>query len=299
MKKKHVLIGIIAIATTIFSCKKENKEPTAASSLFYTVYSDSIIGKIDLKNGNAISNFSKGIASGLNRGSLLGLALNTNTGEIYATNEQTNGPIYKINTNGIATILYDGANADRPAGIAYSSSTNKVYWSNRGDGKMYSISASGGTPTQMFVGFDDADGYSVKVDDKNGKIYFANFDEIFIGNIDGSGTPTVLYSDKNDTLEAPSSIELDVDNNKIYWSDEFADVVASANLDGTGNIKILFNNTTHGVDRSDGLAIDFVSKKIYWTETDGVGRIRVGNLDGSGTPITLNSGFEAYNLLLK
>ena len=90
-----------------------------------------------------------------------------------------------------------------------------------------------------------------------------------------------------------------MDANKIYWTDENTDVVASANLDGSGNIKILYNNATHGVSRSDGLAIDFVAAKIYWTETGNANRIRVGNLDGTGIPVTLSSRFEAYNLLLK
>jgi hypothetical protein len=300
MKTKLSLFIIALVAISIYSCKKEDgNTPVEASALFFSVYSDSSIGKVDLKNGNTVSNFAKGVSSGFAFSDQIGLALNPQTGEIYCALELSNGPIYKVSTNGIATVLYNGVEADEPAGITYNSTNNRVYWINRGDGKVYSISASGGTPTALYGGADvDAYGYSIKLDEKNGKLYYANFDEIKVGNLDGTGTPSILYGNISDTLESPSSIVLDVDNNKVYWTDESTDVVAYANLDGSGNIKILFNNATHGVDRSDGLAIDFVSKKIYWSETNS-NRIRVGNLDGTGTPVTLVSSVESYSLLLK
>lgn len=299
MKTKLALISLTFIVI-ICSCKKDKTNtPKEVSALIYSVYDDTLIGQIDLKNGNTITTLAKGIASGLTKRGPIGLALNSSTGEIYFTIEQTNGPIYKLSTSGVATILYDGVEVNRPAGIAYNPNNNRVYWQNRNDGKIYSISASGGSPTAMYGGTDvDGRGYCIKLDEVNGKLYYTNFDEIYVGNLDGTGTPQILYGTKNDTIENPSSIVIDTDNNKIYWTDESADVVACANLDGTGNIKILFNNATHGVYRADGLAIDFVANKIYWTETNS-NRIRVGNLDGTGTPTTLVSGVESYGLHLK
>lgn len=299
--KKILIIGLSILAVAIVSCgKNEDNTPQTASALFFSAYSDSLIGKIDLKNGAAISDFARGVASGLSTADQIGLALNTKTGDIYCSVEATNGPIYKVNSNGVATILYNGAAADEPGGIAYNASNDRVYWMNRGDGKIYSISAAGGTPAALFGGANvNAKGYSIKLDEENGKLYYANFDKIYTGNLDGTGDPTVLYSNITDTLESPSSIVLDVSGNKIYWTDEDADVLACANLDGSGNVKILYNNASHGVSRSDGLAIDFNAKKIYWTETGSINRIRVGNLDGSETPVNLASGFESYNLVLK
>lgn len=300
MKTKFLSFIIALIAISSFSCKKDStNSPKDASELFFSAYNDTIIGKVDLKNGNVVSILAKGIASGITDRNLVGLALNKQTGELYCTTEETNGPIYKISSSGIVSVLYNGIEANSPAGIAYNSTNNRVYWINRGDGKIYSISASGGTPTALYGGADvEADGYSIQLDEENGKLYYANFDEIKVGNLDGTGTPVVLYSNKPDTIVQPSNIVLNVAENKIYWTDESTYVVASANLDGTGNIKILFNNAIHGVDRSDGLAIDFVAKKIYWTETNAE-RIRVGNLDGTGTPVTLVSSVESYSLLLK
>lgn len=300
--KKITIISIAILTVIIVSCGKDDtssQTPQTASALFFSAYSDSLIGKVDLKNGNTVSNFAKGVASGFSISDQIGLALNTKNGDIYCSIEETNGPIYKVNSSGVATVLFNGAEANKPAGIAYNATNDRVYWINRGDGKIYSVSAAGGTATALFGGANvSARGYSLKLDEKNGKLYYANFSEIYQGNLNGTGTPTILYSIKTDTLESPSSIELDVAGNRIYWTDEDIDVVASGNLDGSGNIKILYNNATHGVSRSDGLAIDFVAGKIYWSETN-TNRIRVGNLDGTGTPVTLVSSVESYNLLLK
>jgi DNA-binding beta-propeller fold protein YncE len=305
---KNVLsTAIIVYSLFIISCN-EDKNPVSqtpsASKLFFTKSSaDTVIGKIDLKNGNTTTDFAKGTASGLTGNTLVAITLNTKTGDIYVTNEENNGPIFKLNTNGIASIFYNGAEADSPGGIAYNTTNDKIYWINRGNGKVYSMNADGsGLPTALFGGVNvNAKGYSIQLDELNNKLYYANFYKIYVGNLDGTGTPTVLYDVKTDTLESPSNIALDVSNNKIYWTDEVANVVACANLDGTGNIKILYNNSTHGVTRSDGLAIDVKGSKIYWSETAGgsISKIRMGNLNGSGTPVTLQSGFDCYGLLLK
>lgn len=295
---KKVLIIMTTIAAGLYSCKKEDTTPKAATELYYTAYADSFVGKVDLKLGNTI--FVEGVKSGILKGEVLGLALNSKTGDMYLTMENTNGPIYKITNSGVVSILFNGPEAARPAGITYNTTNNKLYWQNRTGGTIYSLNADGsGTPFSLFGGGDvNGNGYSIKLDEKNGKLYYANFSKIYVGNLDGSGTPTILYDNISDTLEHPSSIVLDVSNNRIYYTDETTDVVASANLDGTGNFKILYNNALHGVNRSDGLAIDFVTGKIYWSESNSE-RIRVGNLDGSGTPTTLVNGVESYNVILK
>ncbi len=298
MKTKLSLFIFALLAISIYSCKKEDKNsPVEASALFFAV--DSLIGKIDLKNSNAISDFAKGSSSGFTHETVYGMALNPNTGELYCGMQYPDGAIYKVSTTGVATLIYSGLETDAISALAYNSTNNRIYWLNENNDRIYSISASGGIPSALYGGADvDADGYSIQLDEENGKLYYANFDEIKVGNLDGNGTPVILYTDITDTIESPSNIVLNIAENKIYWTDEGADVVASANLDGTGNFKILFNNATHGVDRSDGLAIDFVAKKIYWTETD-ADRIRVGNLDGTGTPVTLIPNIACYSLLLK
>ncbi|MBP8193169.1 MAG: hypothetical protein KAX69_06150 [Chitinophagales bacterium] len=296
--KKIMIISLSVLAAIIISCSKDEATPQPASFLFFANYPDSSIGKIDLKNSNTVSTFAKGIPSGINN-NITVLALNSSTGDLYGTDEEDPGTIYKISSGGTVSVLYSGALANSPAGIAFNSVNNKVYWNSTGSGIIYSMNADGsGSPVALYGGADVDAEYGLTLDVKNGKLYFTNFDEIYAGNLDGTGLPVILYGERTDTIESPSALVLDVDNNKIYWTDESTDVIACANLNGSGNFKILFNNATHGVERSDGLAVDFVSNKIYWSETNS-NRIRVGNLDGTGTPVTLVSNVESYSILLK
>ncbi len=299
---KKLLLSSLAVVTLFAaSCKKDDESPKAATTLYYSAYGDSLVGKVDLANANALSVFSKGIADGIPSYDVIGLALNTDNGDIYLTMETTPGQILKINSAGKASVIYSGSPITEPTGIAYNPVNKQIYWVNSGDDKIYTAKADGtGTPTALFGGADvNADGYALELDTKNGKLYYSDWDDIYVGNLNGTGTPTILYEgNKTDTIQSPSSLFLDVANGRIYYTDESADVVASAKLDGSGDFQILFNYDTDGVNRSDGLAIDFVTKKIYWSETNAE-RIRVGNLDGSGTPTTLVSGVESYNLILK
>ena len=59
--KKVLIIGLVILCIAIVSCGKDDKTPQTASALFFSAYSDSLIGKIDLID----SNFAKGVASGL------------------------------------------------------------------------------------------------------------------------------------------------------------------------------------------------------------------------------------------
>jgi hypothetical protein len=74
MKTKLSLFIFALLAISIYSCKKEDKNsPVEASALFFAV--DSLIGKIDLKNSNAISDFAKGSSSGFTHETVYGMAL--------------------------------------------------------------------------------------------------------------------------------------------------------------------------------------------------------------------------------
>ena len=303
--KKNLLVFLALTTLFASSCKKEDAEPTAkaATALFYSAYGDSLVGKVDLENGNAISDFSKGIADGIPNEQVLGLALNTDNGDIYLTIESDPGKILKINSAGKASVLYSNSTIDGATGIAYNSVNKQIYWVNVGDRKIYTAKADGtGTLTALYGGADvNAIGYAMELDTKNGKLYYTDFGSIYVGNLDGTGTPSILYKgNMRDTLNSPSSLFLDVEKGRIYYTDEGVDKIASFKLDGSGDFQVLYDYETDGVDRADGLAIDFVTKKVYWSETNtNTKRVRVGNLDGSGTPATLVSDVEVYNLILK
>ncbi|HEX3529497.1 MAG TPA: hypothetical protein VH988_20755, partial [Thermoanaerobaculia bacterium] len=75
----------------------------------------------------------------------------------------------------------------------------------------------------------------------------------------------------------------------IYWAGR--DLHGAPNLDGTGAHSLWSN--VYSAD----VAVDPGNNKVYWIDiSTGMTRIRVGNLDGSGTPSTLVTTSGAYEL---
>ncbi len=89
-------------------------------------------------------------------------------------------------------------------------------------------------------------------------------------------------------------LALDVDGNKIYWSDglfgdPFITKIRRANLDGSEAVELVSGFYGH-----NGIALDIDGGKMYWTWTglDAlIGRIQRANLDGTGVE-TLISGLS-------
>jgi hypothetical protein len=162
-----------------------------------------------------------------------------------------------------------------------------------------------GTPQNLYTGEFFPEG--VAVDPAAGKIYWVDAvgsvspGAIRVGNLDGSGTPQTLF-----TSEDPFGVAVDPAARKIYWTN-FVNGVGGAirvgNLDGSGTPQNLFagENPASTGESPASVAIDPAASKIYW-KNDGYPNtgIRVGNLDGSGTPSTLfGVGDPGYVALLR
>ena len=80
-------------------------------------------------------------------------------------------------------------------------------------------------------------------------------------------------------IEGPTSIAVDVAEDKMYWVDKRTDVIRRSNLDGT-NVEDLLTE----VKTPDDIALDLVAGKMYWTE-QGTGAIRRAGLDGTNAEI--------------
>ena len=74
----------------------------------------------------------------------------------------------------------------------------------------------------------------VAVDPAAGKIYWANFStsEIRVGNLDGTGTASILFTDPAGS--GPSGVAIDPAGGKIYWTNQPTDQVRVGNLNGSG-----------------------------------------------------------------
>jgi hypothetical protein len=297
---KTILPFLIVLVTLTVSCKKDKEDPAKAANLYFTYWDESSVNKIDLINtpNSIITLFD-------NTDGLLetaGIAL-TKDGFLIIT-EADNNRILKMQKNGSGNVvvLYDNSDGVlNPAGVAVDDATGTIYWSNSGTDQIMKGSTDGLTPPVTLYGGATViqDAYGLAIDKKHGKLIISDFyNSILSGNLDGSGTPEVLWNDvKHATLGYPSGVCVDVTHNKIYWGDELSNEIVEANLDGTGTPVVLFDGSDD-VSRADAVAIDYNSGKIYWTETTN-NVVARGNLDGSGTREVLVSDVESYGLVLE
>ncbi len=116
-------------------------------------------------------------------------------------------------------------------------------------------------------------------------LYWSSYQQaggLRIGSLDGSGAQNLVTAESS-----PEGIAIDAAAGKIYWADATTGKIRVANLDGSG-AQDLFPNDTE--NQPSGVAINAATGKIYWANAvSGSGAIRVGNLDGSGTPANLFS----------
>jgi hypothetical protein len=84
---------------------------------------------------------------------------------------------------------------------------------------------------------------NICLDTDAGKIYWCdeNADEVVEANLDGTGTPVVLF-DNSDGVDRPDGVFVDKTAKRIYWTETNAKVIARGNLDGTGERQVLITN---------------------------------------------------------
>lgn len=291
---------LLTLVLVSFSCKKDKDEPVKAANLYFTYWDGNSVNKIDLVNTpnsvTALFDDTDGIVNPE------GIAL-TKDGFLLVTEEENNR-ILKMQNNGSGNVvvLYDNTDGvDTPTGVTVDDATGTIYWCNSGTDQIMKGSLDGLTPPATLYGGAAVINYAygLAIDKKHGKLLVGDFYKyILSGNLDGSGTPEVLWDNtKFSGLVAPSSIFVEAGHNKIYWADESNNQVVEASLDGTGTPTVLFDGTD-GVDRPDGIAVDYNSGKIYWSETS-ANVVAKGSLDGTGAREVLVSGVEPYGLVLE
>ena len=111
---------------------------------------------------------------------------------------------------------------------------------------------------------------SVEQDTDSPHVYWTDWgtDKIQRANLDGSNIKDLIIG-----TDSPGGLALDVDEGKIYWTDEGK--IQRANLDGS-NIETLVT----GLENATDLALDLGRGKMYWPDA-GREEIQRANLDGS------------------
>lgn len=167
--------------------------------------------------------------------------------------------------------------------MAVDPAARKIYWADNTNNTISAGNLDGsGSPAILFSAQGTPQG--VTVEPVGAKIYWANTGpgEIRVGNQNGSGTPSSLFTGQN----SPVGLAIYLAKGRIYWGNGAGDIVTGS-LDGNGSA-----NLFTGEGLASGIALDAAAGKIYWADFTR-GTIRVGNLEGGGSPSSLFSGESA------
>jgi len=182
--------------------------------------------------------------------------------------DNSNG-IWVANTDGSGTsqaVITTGTSIDNGSGMDYNATTNTVVAGSNESNNIVSVDVSTGVSTLLF---DNEDGVSgprgLRIDKSGGRIFWAQHTggnngsgKIMVGNLDGSGTPSMLYDVPAPYL--PYDVLVDERNDHIYWSEfnrSSGSRVMKGNLDGSSSPVVLHNMSTTGYMR--GLAFANIS----------------------------------------
>eukprot|EP00057_Strongylocentrotus_purpuratus_P026378 XP_011680852.1 PREDICTED: low-density lipoprotein receptor-related protein 4-like [Strongylocentrotus purpuratus] len=88
-------------------------------------------------------------------------------------------------------------------------------------------------------------------------------------------------------FEYPYGIALNLDENKVYWADQYHDVIEMADLDGSNREDLI---STGFNTYAAGIVYSTIRKKIFWTEQGPISpKIEMVNPDGTGREVLIDS----------
>lgn len=222
--------------------------------------------------------------------------------------DQTGTEVVTITNNGGSPLTFNIQDEEQSSAATaeQQSSGKKLYWSNIGTSRPPSQimrSELDGGNLETVVSSSNATMRGIAVDERNKRLYWCDSFQrgVFSSTLTGDSVRTLVSN-----LVLPIDIALDVEQNKMYWTDFSGGTIGRANLDGseavaliTGAANPLTNpddetqvasasNTAAALGGPFGLTLDLQNGKIYWTELNG-NRIGRANLDGTQIETVLTS----------
>ncbi len=263
--QSEILAGAVVNESQTVSILFDETDNIPAGDMFGVAY-----GSEKVYWSNTDYTISRGNSDGSGTPEIL---LDNTDGLFYNTDielDLTNNRIYWINYNDVevayeiksASLLsphtdvktvYSGNTVNNIVDMVLNVSNNKIYWIESSDKMVYAGSLDGQTtPTVLY---DESEGlvghYQAGLAVSGSDLYFSDKDSngdfvIRRGNINGT-TPLLTAYDKDDNVDDPGAIVVDVANSKVYWVnsnpspvDSFSEIMG-ADLSSSSATAILGN----------------------------------------------------------
>ena len=160
--------------------------------------------------------------------------------------------------------------------------TDKLYWADiRGIHRVDLDGRNMETPVPVPL----VSPIGIAIDEKGGKIYWADFNtkKIQRANFDGTNIEDIITAKSGH----PYYVAVDTRGGKLYWTD--TRIIQRSNLDGTKVEELV--TWENGVSWPQGIAVDSKGKKIYWADSD-TRKIQRSNLDGTDIEDLVTEGLQ-------
>ena len=210
------------------------------------------------------------------------VAVDTGNDRVFFTGQNTGVYVGPDDGSGPTTLLYAGS----PVAVAYNARDDLIYFGGPKISDLMVGAADGSSQSVLFASIPGV--RDIALDVMNGKIYWVDINNVWWANLDGSGTPSILFNGLGGRLRA---IDIDPVAGKLYLG-EFAgsfappDVIWTANADGSGTPRTLYSGDFGGLR---GLAVEpTVPRPLYFTATDD-NEIWVADTHGVAAPAVLFS----------
>ena len=112
--------------------------------------------------------------------------------------------------------------------------------------------------------------------------------KLLIQSLDGSNSESIaIQIPQYFNILRPSALDLDIKNNRIYWTDITLHTISSVFINGSSPEVLVSKN----VSAPWGLAVDPLGGNIYWTDS-GTDKIEVSKLDGSMRKMLIDQNLD-------
>ena len=152
-----------------------------------------------------------------------------------------------------------------PIALAIDNKNKKLYW-NDWQNKLkqqkgyIGRSSLNGEGAEIIVSSGLRSGGTIKIDEREGKIYVADLfgKKIVRINLDGTNMVQIVYS------EQPAGLDIDYDHRRIYWSDLSKDGIYASDFDGRNQQRIYTNGD--GFSNPEALMYDHRLQRIFFAQ---------------------------------